>query len=132
MIGGHDIVLEGLVQPADIDFTIRYVVAHWKEAVAVVPSLEREDRLRDLQRIALGPGTELFVYASPQAREDWRLHGLTDQNAGELVYVAVEDDALCFTVDSATSPTAEMARNLVRDLAKNRRLLRPVFEKEAA
>jgi hypothetical protein len=119
MIGGDDLVLEGIPRGSELDFAVRWLRREWRQAVVDVPGRGA----LPISSEALFPLThaaEAFIYRDRGSFESWRQEGLTEQNSDALIWIAVNDDCLVFVIDDRDSPLGRMVRELIESLEQNR------------
>lgn len=118
-MGGADIQVPGGVDRGDIDFVLRFLRLAWPNGI-LDDGTGTPAPLRALATHNLGH-EEYFVYETPDAFALWSKEGFTDEASSSLVYLTVEDDALCFVVDALSSTAGSIVEQLVDALVENRR-----------
>lgn len=121
MIGGTDIIIPGLTTRFDVAFIIRGVRQFWRKAVVESPHLSCPMVVDEPNLYPIPRMDECFIYSSRAAFESWERAGRTDQNADHLIYLVLESDAICLTIDNTTSKTSKIVQEVVEGLEHHRK-----------
>lgn len=123
MIGGSDFEINGLTTRSDLDCFVRTIRLYWPKAIIETESLSEPKSIADPDIYPVSWMDAFFVYSSLAAFESWDEFGRTDKNADHLLYAIIEADAICITIDDATSKTAQYVKEIETALKYNRRFI---------
>lgn len=110
-IGGVDFVFPITDRKMADDVIFRTVRFHW-------PKYAMSDATDDLpavhpfgSSIPLAPGPEYFIFRDLAADDSWACHGLTDENASQMIHV-IHGDARVTVVVGGDDESRQIAREL--------------------
>ncbi len=122
MIGGTDIVLEGRPVASDFDRAARVLRALWPNAVVEVPPKYDVIEITGPSLYPFRLWDEIFFYRDEATRRSWKKEGLTTKsNADGVIWISVDEDALCFVVDALSSEAGRIAQDIIAAIETSRR-----------
>lgn len=121
MIGGTDLVLEGRPDASDFDRAARVLRVLWPNAVVEVPPKYEGIHITNPSLYPFRLWDEIFFYRDEETRISWKEEGLTESNAGGVIWISVDEDALCFVVDAPSSEAGRIASDIIATIETSRR-----------
>lgn len=118
MIGGEDIVFEGIVKLDAADFLVRGIRAQWPNAI-IQYSNEREAVPLSKFDFPVLRTIDVIIYQDESSYESWIKYGGIDENQDSMIQLIVDANFITFVVDKINSSLANLANDLIGALLHN-------------
>jgi hypothetical protein len=128
MIGGADIVIPAVGDPADLEACAKIVQRRWPQAR--FEDAETGDRYSWYGDIPLGRVRELFAYPDDRAEAEWDA-GSPDVAPNSMLYLILSQNSVTAVLDDPNTPEMQAILESIRNLMRER-ILSPELEEQYA